>query len=280
MVNQTCPCCEGGTREYWASESGFDVVRCGECGLLYVHPMPDPDYVESAVRTGLHKVGGSMVNVRSRRIAAKVPHYSRRMASMLADVIDRGLPVTWVDVGCGYGEFVEAMQGVLPSGSKVIGVEPMAHKAEAARARGLDVVNDYLRPEQFQADFISNMDVFSHIADYRTFLKTVVTNLKPDGEMIVETGNSADLHSRRQAPNEMGLPDHLVFAGRATMDRYFDSAGLRVKAVVEERFDTVVQMAKNLVKLAIGRPSYVGVPYTSPYRQLIFRAERVQLADE
>lgn len=278
MAKQTCPCCDSGTREYWASESGFDIVRCGECELLYVHPMPDPDYVESAVRTGLHEFGGAVVNVRSRRIAAKVPHYTKRMTSMLADVIDQGNPVNWVDVGCGYGEFVEAMQAVLPRGSRVVGVEPMKHKAEAARARGLEIVNDYLQPEQFQADFISNMDVFSHIADYRSFLKTVVTNLKPDGEMIVETGNAADLGSRRQAPNEMGLPDHLVFAGRRTMDRYFSSAGLRVTAVVEERFDTALQMMKNFVKLAIGRPSYVGIPYTSPYRQLIFRAKRVESA--
>jgi len=271
---QKCPCCEGESRSFWASEAGFDVVRCNDCALLYVYPMPDPDYIESAVRTGFHELGASIVSVRSRRIAAKVPHYSKRMSAMLADVIARGQPVTWVDVGCGYGEFVEAMGAVLPAGSKIIGVEPMAHKAEAARQRGLEVINDYLRPGQFEADFISNMDVFSHIADYRSFLQTVVSNLAPTGEMIVETGNSADLQLREHVPNELGLPDHLVFAGRATMDRYFESAGLRVKNVVEERFDTVQQVAKNLVKFAIGRASHVAVPYSSPYRQLIFRAER------
>ena len=274
MGGPACPCCDGELRSYWASESGFDVVRCGDCGLLYVHPMPDPDYVESAVRTGLHRLSGAIVNVRSRRIPAKIQHYKKRMSLMMADVLTRGEPVTWVDVGCGYGEFIEAMQAILPPGSRVVGVEPMAHKAEAARQRGLEVINDYLQPRQFEADFISNMDVFSHISDYRGFLQAVVTNLKPTGEMIVETGNTADLQSRSQAPNEMGLPDHLVFAGRATMDRYFASGGLRVKDVVEERFDTMLQMTKNLIKLAIGRPSYVAVPYTSPYRQLIFRAER------
>ena len=269
-----CPCCDGESRSHWASESGFDVVRCGHCALLYVFPMPDPSYVESAVRSGKHKLGSSVVNVRSKRIDSKVSHYTKRMTSMIADVIARGEAVSWVDVGCGYGEFIEALQRILPAGSTIIGVEPMAHKAEAARQRGLNVINDYLQPYQFEADFISNMDVFSHIADYRGFLATVVTNLKPAGEMIVETGNTADLHSRRQAPNELGLPDHLVFLGRATADRYFASAGLRVKDVVEERFDTILQMSKNLVKLALGRPSFVTIPYTSPYRQLIFRVER------
>lgn len=236
--------------------------------------MPDPNYVEAAVRSGKHKLGSSIVNVRSRRIDSKVPHYTKRMTSMIADVIARGEAVTWVDVGCGYGEFIEALQRVLPAGSTITGVEPMAHKAEAARHRGLEVINDYLQPHQFEADFISNMDVFSHIADYRGFLATVVTNLKPAGEMIVETGNTADLHSRRQVPNELGLPDHLVFSGRASADRYFASAGLRVKDVVEERYDTIMQMSKNVVKLVLGRPSFVAIPYTSPYRQLIYRVER------
>jgi SAM-dependent methyltransferase len=272
-LNQ-CPCCDATARAHWASESGFNVVRCGECGLLYVDPMPDPESVDSAVRSGFHKLGGLAVNVRSRRVARKVAIYRRRISTMLVDVIDMGRPVTWVDVGCGYGEFMEALQAVLPAGSKVVGVEPMTHKAGAARGRGLEVINDYLKPQQFEADFISNIDVFSHIADYRSFLRIVATNLKPLGEIIIETGNSADLQSRAQAPNEMGLPDHLVFAGRATMDRYFASAGFRVKDVVEERFDTISQMAKNAIKLAIGRPSYVAVPYTSPYRQLTFRAAK------
>lgn len=274
-VKQTCPCCDSVVRSHWASESGFDVVRCGDCGLLYVHPMPDPKYIDSAVRSGVHTLAGLKLNVRSRRVAGKVVQYQRRITTIMADVIAAGRPVVWVDVGCGYGEFLEALKAVLPKGSTIIGVEPMTHKAETARRRGLKVVNDYLKPEQFKADFISNMDVFSHIADYRSFLKIVETNLKPTGEIIVETGNSADLETRDQAPNEMGLPDHLVFAGRATMERYLATAGFKVQKITEKRFDTIAQVLKNIVKIVIGRPSYVCIPYTSPYRQLIFRASRV-----
>lgn len=273
-VLDSCPCCDALTHSFWASESGFDVVRCSECGLLYVHPMPDPKYIDRAVRTGAHNLKDLTVNVRSRRVPKKVAHYRKRMAVILADVIDLGRPVTWVDVGCGYGEFIEALQIILPSGSKIIGVEPMVHKAESARKRGLEVVNDYLKPQQFAADFISNIDVFSHIADYRGFLNIVSSNLKPSGEIIIETGNCADLQSRQDAHNELGLPDHLVFAGRATMARYLDSIGFEINSVSEERFDTVSQMLKNLIKLSIGRSSYLGVPYTSPYRQIILRASK------
>lgn len=275
MISQACPCCDAEARSHWAHEASFDVVRCMECGLLYVYPMPDSNSIEIAVRSGFQTLGPSVINVRSRRIARKVDHYRKVMSDLMSDVIAKGVPVTWVDVGCGYGEFLEAMQDILPLGSKVIGIEPMTHKAEAARDRGLEVINEYLKPHQFEADFVSNMDVFSHIPDYRSFLKTVITNLKSTGEMVIETGNAADLSTRNQAPNELGLPDHLVFAGRQTLGRYLASVDLRVKESREYRFDTFFQMAKNLVKFAIGRPSYVGIPYRSPYRQLILRTERV-----
>lgn len=272
MNDSNCPCCNGRERTHWASEAGYDVVRCQTCSLLYVHPMPDPSVVDAAVKTGLQKLGGATVNVRSRRIRSKVGHYKRRLKPLLHDIISRNSPVTWVDVGCGYGEFIEALSALLPTGSRIIGVEPMAHKAAAARALGLEVVNDYLSANQFEADFISNIDVFSHIPDYRGFLSVVASNLRPGGQVIIETGNTADIGNRDQAPNELGLPDHLVFSGRDTMKRYFESSGFRIMHVTEERFDTLLQMTKNLVKLILGRPSYVRLPYTSAYRQVIYRA--------
>lgn len=275
MTGLTCPCCCGIDRSYFASEAGYNVVRCQDCGLLYVYPVPDPAAVDAAVKTGLQQLGARVVNVRSRRIPAKVAHYRRRLKPLLADVISSGKPVTWIDVGSGYGEFMEALQSVLPSGSEIKGVEPMTHKAEAAQSRGLDVTNDYLRAGQFQADFISNIDVFSHIPDYHAFLQTVVTNLKPGGQVVIETGNAADVGERKLLPNELGLPDHLVFAGKSTMARYFREAGLEVIETTEERFDTATQMAKNAIKVLLGRPAVVRLPYTSTYRQLIFRAKLI-----
>jgi 2-polyprenyl-3-methyl-5-hydroxy-6-metoxy-1,4-benzoquinol methylase len=267
-----CPCCGADRYGLWAEEAGFSVVRCGECALLYVNPRPSSEYIEAAVHDGVHEMGEKRISVRARRVPRKVPYYRKRIQRMFADVISAGRPVQWIDVGGGYGEFVEAALQVLPAGSEIIGIEPMEHKAAHAQARGLPIRNCYLEDGQFEADIISNIDVFSHIPDYSSFLKTFATNLKPGGQVMIETGNLADLKFRNEAPNELGVPDHLVFAGRRQMERYFGMAGFRIVKVHDERFDTVTQMIKNTVKLALGRPSRVGIPYTSPYRQSIFRA--------
>lgn len=272
---EPCPCCKSMDREKWGSEAGHAVVRCASCGLLYVHPMPLAEVVEAAVRTGQQKLADGLVNVRARHLPKKVRHYRHRLQRIISDVIEAGKPVHWVDVGCGYGELIDALQEVLPKGSLVEGIEPMTHKAAAAKARGLKVHNQYLDVAQFQADFISNIDVFSHIPDYASFLTTVVSNLKSDGQFLMETGNLADLDKLSECPSELGLPDHLVFAGKPQIKRYLENAGLGIISIAEDRFDTVTQMAKNTAKLMLGRESRVRVPYTSRYRQMIVRARRI-----
>jgi predicted TPR repeat methyltransferase len=213
------------------------------------------------------------LNVRSRRIAKKVKYYKDVFADMFTDIWNSGRPITWVDVGSGYGETLEAVSVLVSPGSTLVGVEPMKHKAEIARKAGLTIHNSYLESGQFKANIISTVDIFSHIPDFHFFLKTVVSNLAPGGEIFVESGNLADLKLRNQFPGELGLPDHLVFAGEKQLTRYLNDAGFDVVDIRRERVDGIVNFVKNLVKIVIGRPSAICVPYTSKYRQLRFRAK-------
>jgi predicted TPR repeat methyltransferase len=148
----------------------------------------------------------------------------------------------------------------------------MKHKAEIARKAGLTIVNSYLEPRQFKADLISTVDIFSHIPDFHSFLKIVASNLAPGGEFFIETGNLADLESRSEFPGELGLPDHLVFAGEKQLTRYLNDSGFDILEIRRERIDGIGNFVKNVVKKIIGRPSALGVPYTSRYRQLRLRA--------
>lgn len=129
----------------------------------------------------------------------------------------------------------------------------MKHKAEIARKAGLNIVNSYLEPGQFKADIISTIDIFSHIPELQSFLKVVASNLAPGGEVFIESGNLADLKSRSEFPGELGLPDHLVFAGEEQLTRYLNDAGFDVVDIRRERIDGIENFVKNLVKRIIGR---------------------------
>ncbi|MBT9463740.1 class I SAM-dependent methyltransferase [Hydrogenophaga sp.] len=267
-----CPCCGTSANTPWSNELGFTVVRCMQCRLLYVNPILKPSYIDAAVREGAHSIEGRKLDVRSRRIPRKIHRYQTELKGMFSDLWQSGKAICWVDVGAGYGETLEAVRGLAPLGSSIVGVEPMQYKAEMARKQGLEVQNSYLEPNIFKADVISMVDIFSHIPNFHSFLQIVIKNLKPGGEIFLETGNLADLSLRREFPNELGLPDHLVFAGESQLRRYLIEAGFDVIQIKKQRIDGFLSSFKSIVKKLLGRPVVLGVPYSSHYRQLLIRA--------
>jgi SAM-dependent methyltransferase len=268
-----CPYCGSSEYSAWAEERGFTTVRC-RCGLLYVNPRPTPDSIHAAVSTGIHAEEAEGLNAIARRDGPKVARYRSIFSRMFADVWARREPISWLDVGAGYGEVVEAVVGLAPAGSRVEGLEPMHPKAAEARRRGLTVEEDYLRSTHAKVGFISSINVFSHIPDYGGFLSDVRDVLLPRGELFIETGNLADLDDRNSFPGPLGVPDHLVFAGMNHIRGFLDRSGFDIVKVEQVRSDDVLNFAKNIVKRILRpRVSYsIGLPYTSPYRQLMVRA--------
>ena len=247
-------------------------MRCLECALIYVNPRPSLGSISEAVRSGVHGDEAGGLNVRSRRQAGKVGRYRKVLGALFHDVWQRGAPVSWIDVGAGYGEVVEAVTQLAPPRSTIRGLEPMEHKAARARERGLSVEQAYLGADHDKVDFVSVVDVFSHIPQFAEFLAVVRQVLSPSGEVFIETGNLADLHERAEFPGELGLPDHLVFAGASQLRRFLDEAGFDVVRLDAVRIDGWENFAKNVVKKILGRPVHLRLPHTSKYRQLLLRA--------
>lgn len=267
-----CPYCGSSDRRIWAQERGFDAVRCSGCRLIYCNPRPALGAIDQAVRTGAHGAAAGYLDARAHRVARKVSIYRRVFADLFSDLWRAGRPVSWLDIGAGYGEVVEALASLAPAGSTVMGVEPMHHKATAARQRGLQVTEGYLKAGSAQVQVASVVDVYSHIPSFAPFLDTVRSVLVPGGELFLETGNLADLEERADFAGELGLPDHLVFAGEAHLRGYLDRAGFEIMDLRRVRIDGLVDLGKNVVKKLIGRPAYLRLPYTSHYRQLRIRA--------
>jgi SAM-dependent methyltransferase len=267
-----CPYCGAHDSTFWATEIGFRAVRCDRCRLIYVNPRPKPELIDAAVRTGVHGEHAKNLDVRTRRIGKKVAIYEKVLGRMFADVWQRGEPIAWLDVGAGNGEIVEAIARLASEGSRIEGVEPMEAKASRARARGLNVITSYLKPAHPKVGFVSVIDVFSHIPQFSDFLADVRSVLLPGGELFLETGNLADLDRREDFSGELGLPDHLVFAGEPQLYGYLKKAGFEIVKVERVRIDGFVYFAKNVVKSLLGRPVQVRLPYSSKFRQLQVRA--------
>ena len=67
-----CPYCDGCDSALWASENGFDAVKCSDCGFIYVNPRPRQSLIDQAVQSGTHSDETGGRNVVTRRIPKKV----------------------------------------------------------------------------------------------------------------------------------------------------------------------------------------------------------------
>ena len=141
---------------------------------------------------------------------------------------------TWLDIGCGHGEFIEAVESYF-NGVSVKGTEPNVHKAESARKRGLNVSYFDIESHEQKYEVVSMLNVYSHLPHPPVFLKSLVNILEPDGELILETGDTAGFpacdHYR-----PFCLPDHLSFASEGIVVGLLERQGFEILSVKKYPF--------------------------------------------
>jgi SAM-dependent methyltransferase len=270
-----CPLCGADDHVLWAWEGGYAAVKCKQCSLVYVNPRPSLSTISEATKTGVHKTDSRDLSVTFRRSPRKFYRYRSIVRRMFAAEIAAGKPLNWLDIGAGYGEFVEAVLAAMPRGETVCGVEPMKPKVEAARARGLPIVDTPLSQIEGQYDVISLINVFSHIPNFEDFLRQAVAHSSPGGVVFLETGNGGDVE-RSQYPDELFLPDHLVFAGIEHIDLLLQKVGFRMEMVCQRRVDTARGVVKRAIKGLLKGRLELSLPYVSPFRTVFFKARRVK----
>jgi 2-polyprenyl-3-methyl-5-hydroxy-6-metoxy-1,4-benzoquinol methylase len=268
-----CPCCNKSESSFWAKENGFVAVKCLKCGFIYVNPRPVHSLINEAVQTGLHKNVENDRTAIAHRVKHKVSLYKKIIGEIYSDVWDKHEIISWLDIGAGYGEFIEAISMLAAPGSKIEGIEPMKPKVQNAIKRGINIKEGYLNEINEQFEYISLVDVFSHIPNFHNFLIELKRVLVPNGELFIETGNIGDLNNFKQVPTELDLPDHLVFAGELNIVDFLHKAGFEIIKIRKRRKDGFINLAKNILKKLLGRNVTITLPYTSQYRSLLIRAK-------
>lgn len=269
-----CPFCGANEHRPWGSENGYDAVKCVSCGLVYVNPRPVLDNISEATRLGQHETESGRMDIAYKYSRRKIRRYARRIHAIYSEEIEIGRPLSWLDIGAGFGELVEALGLVLPKQSEVVGLEPMQPKVKAARARGIALQDGELATIDRQFDVVSLINILSHLPDVDGFLAQAAKLVKPGGTLLLVTGNGGDLASSDEYPDNLILPDHLVFAGKSHVVGFLQRHGLSVEKFEARRTDTAFWAAKNLAKRAMGIPERLGFPYRSPFRDLAFKARK------
>jgi len=183
-----CPIgCEGQLIETAIVLPEGPLRRCGDCGQLmsqitaraYASSMKEFDTPRGTLPTRRTQRRHDARAAKLFGVVRTLVHSNPRGAERL------------LDIGCSSGALLKS---AVQHGFDAEGVEPAAQAAEFARETGLKVFHGYLQEAHFPAssfDVVTLMEVIEHLPDPGALLREVWRVLKPNGVLVVGTGNGA-----------------------------------------------------------------------------------------
>lgn len=202
--------------------SGYKIVKCEICSLVYLAQIPSKQILDSLYSETFFK---------SSKFSAGEQSSSYRNAVSRVDWA-LGLPRVraerWLDLGCATGDFLLAASKQV---HEVHGSDISSFAIQQARARGLANTQagafadlDY---SIGSFDLVSMWDLLEHVADPATTLEKAHAILKPGGYLLISTGDIESIAARLTGRfwHLMIPPFHIYFFSQKTIRRYLQEAG-------------------------------------------------------
>ncbi len=214
---KVCHVCQGPRIYYLFSACGHRVVRCEDCGLVFLNPQPSD--AEMAQIYHAHYFLGSD----SEAGRETVSHIKQATARLYLSEIRRyqGLESgRLLEIGCGEGDFLVAAES---EGWQVTGVEysPTAserarHRLKNGEVRCGELAAAALAADQFDLCVIS--DVIEHVRSPRDFLLEIHRVLKPGGTLFIATPSIDSWSARIMQQKWMEFKaEHLTYFNRQNL---------------------------------------------------------------
>lgn len=162
-----------------AIDNGYQIVRCNQCDLVYVHPRPNPAQLK-AFYEKYYDPDAEVPEVWEREMGAVFREHARWMHA------HHGKPGTVLDVGSSFGHMLRELEQL---GWDTVGIEPSAIAAAHSRKILKGTVHtalfeDVALPDA-SFDAIVSLYVCEHVYDPRAFMVKIHRLLKPGGIAIV-----------------------------------------------------------------------------------------------
>lgn len=213
-------------------EGAFRLVRCRQCGLIYLTPRPGPDEMARYYPSDY---------IAYYRAIEDEPSFLRRLDRRYGlhkrcrEVIRRaGGPGRLLDVGCATGVFLDGMR---QRGWTVRGVEVNAKATQYARERlGLEVFVGELEEAGYpdaSFDVVTLWDVLEHVPDPRRTLGEIARILQSEGLLVLSLPNPDCLEARLFGPYWAGwdVPRHLHIFSLPVLERLLTETGFQIQEI-------------------------------------------------
>jgi SAM-dependent methyltransferase len=226
-IVKACHVCDGVRVYYLFSASDYRVVRCDDCGFVFLNPQPSdeelgkiygPDYFLGSDSEQSRQAVSAIKQATARQYLAEIRRYYGSGGGRL------------LEVGCGDGDFLAMAEA---EGWAVTGVEyaPAAsERAQQRLQRGNVLCGELqsagLEPAQFDLCVLS--DLLEHVRSPLDFLRHVHRVLRPGGVLFIATPSLDSWSARflRQKWMEFKA-EHLLYFDRQTLQTALFKAGFR-----------------------------------------------------
>lgn len=208
------------------------LVRCMECGLIFVSPRPggaelaaqyEKEYFQcdAPVFGGYENYEGDRDNILKtfrRRLPRVMSHAKKDKPRLL-------------DLGCATGMFLEVAR---ESGVVGEGLDLSSFAVGQAQGKGFQVRHGQLADAGFadgSFDVLSMWDMIEHVTDPQGLLKECNRVLAPGGIAVMSTPDAGSALAWLLGSRWLGfrsLDEHLYFFSRASLGKMLDAAGFDV----------------------------------------------------
>jgi glycosyltransferase involved in cell wall biosynthesis/tRNA G46 methylase TrmB len=222
-----CQACKGVRFYYLFSISEHRIVRCDDCGLVFLNPQPSEDELARIRTADCSLEKESEVE---RQVASEIRQAAAKFYLSEIHRYRGGKNGQLLEVGFGDGNFLILAEA---AGWQVTGVEYSEAACKKVRPRlkkGVvrcgELQTARLPAEQFDLCVIS--DVMEHVRSPLDFLQEIYRLLKPDGVLLIATRSSDSWSARLMRQNWMEFkPEHLTYFNRQNLQTTLLTAGFR-----------------------------------------------------
>jgi SAM-dependent methyltransferase len=247
-----CPACEADRPIEAIEKFGFHYVVCAECQSLYVSPRPaEGDHNKFLIGSRANEFFSSHF-YKETALARREKIYRPRAeaAAMLADRFGGDVNEYLVDVGSGFGIFLEEARNT-NAFLKVGGIEPVHSLAEDSRRRGFPILEktmEAVSPEDVAPSFMTAFEVVEHLLAPDVFLRAIHRVLKPGGVILFTTLTISgfDLQTLWQHSKTIYPPQHLNFMSVSGLRRILERSGFE-QIEIETPGELDVDIVRNMV---------------------------------
>ncbi len=233
-IGSSCVVC-GARCERALRKSDFEIVRCVDCGLGTVVPMPTPDELAAFYANAYYQHDpGSDSQSGYHSDYRELEPGLKRMYNRFLGRIERGLLDTRIervlDVGCAYGFFLDVVEERYAP-LELVGVDISPEAEEQAALKGRTFHAGFIEDVDLPADHFDLVfmgDALEHVHDPQRVADKLVEVLAPGGTLILTTVDFGSWLARLLGANWRLLtpPEHLFFWTRPSLERLFTDRGL------------------------------------------------------